>query len=209
MLKKSTLIQGFVKPLCVLGLSVTVLTLFTGCGGDPYLKDKYAHLLEEKNALVEERFPLHQEVNELRTGYFELGKDFASTRTVMSQMEEQLQATDGRMQTVLDSIGDRTQEDEHAKRMMTEVTNRVQQLEKRFDVLVKSTDDILRVVRGHREGPTDVKGIGKKKSLSSIHTQPSSSKKIKKTPEAKQSESQKTEKRSSKSEQAGTSEKKS
>ncbi len=209
MLKKSTGIQRFMKGVVAIGLSVMVVTLFTGCGGDPHLKDKYAHLLEEKNALVQERFPLHQEVNELRTGYFELGKDFAETRSVMTDMEEQLQATDGRMQTVLSTIEGRSKEDVHSQKMMTEVTKRIEQLEQRFSVLVKSTDDILRVVRGHREGPTDVKGIGQKNPLSSIHTQSSSSKKIKKTPAVKPKESKNTEKSSSKAENAGTSERKS
>lgn len=182
MLKKSTRIHWFMRGLGTIGLSVMVATLLTGCVGDPNLKDKYAHLLEEKNKLVEERFPLHQEVNELRTGYFELGKEFAETRSVMSGMEEQLQQTDGRMQTMLTSIEGRDNENEHSQKMMTEVTKRVQQLEQRFNVLVKSTDDILRVVRGHREGPTDVKASGKKNPISSIHAQPSSVKKPKLEP---------------------------
>lgn len=211
MVMRSRSIQWLMKLLDATGISLMVITLLTGCGGDPYLKDKYAHVLEEKNTLVQERFPLHQEVNELRTGYFELGKDFAETRSVMSQMEKQLQATDGRMQSVLTTIEARSEEDENAKKMMTHMTNRVQQLEQRLGVLIKSTDDILRVVRGHREGPQDVKGIGKEKPMSSIQAQPSS-KQMKKEPEADKSHSEKAKKienRSSQTENAVTSEKKS
>jgi len=208
MVKKSTGIQGCMKGVVAIGWSVMVVTLFTGCGGDPHLKDKYAHVLEEKNALVQERFPLHQEVNELRTGYFELGKDFAETRSVMTNMEEQLQATDGRMQTVLSTIEGRSKEDVHSQKMMTEVTKRIEQLEQRFNVLVKSTDDILRVVRGHREGPQEVKGSGKKNSLSSIQAQPSSFKKGQPELPVGKSEPKKAEKSPKKAKEA-SSEKKS
>lgn len=209
MLTKNAGIHWFMRRLGTIGLSVMVVTLLTGCVGDPHLKDKYAHLLEEKNKLVEERFPLHQEVNELRTGYFELGKEFAETRSVMSGMEEQLQQTDGRMQTMLTTIEGRGSENEHSQKMMTEVTKRVQQLEKRFEVLVKSTDDILRVVRGHREGPTDVKGSGKKKPISSIHAQPSSLKKRKKELPVAEPKPKTTEKNPEKAEQSSSSDKKS
>ncbi|GJL52984.1 MAG: hypothetical protein NPIRA02_01160 [Nitrospirales bacterium] len=203
-MKESMNVQWFMKLLGALGVSAMIGILFTGCGGDPYLKDKYTHILEEKNMLVEERFPLHQEVNALRTGYFELGKDFAETRSAMSQMERQLQETDGRMQTVLSTIEDRSAEEENAKKMMTEVTNRVEQLEQRLGVLIKSTDDILRVVRGHREGPSEVKGIGKKQPLSSIHTQSSSSKKSKKESSVGKSGPEKTEKSLEQSKQSAS-----
>ena len=122
----------------------------------------------------------------------------------MTQMEEQLHTTNGRMQTVLSTIEGRSTENQNAKKMMTEVTKRVQQLEQRFDVLVQSTDDILRVVRGHREGPQEVKGVGKKKSVSSIHTQPSSMKKHTQNPSVAKPDPKKTEKKPEKAEQSSS-----